>query len=575
MRSRLSFAALATTIVLVAGCVGAGSPEPSSSAAPAPSSTVAASTAGAPSSPSPTAITARLQSGGDTPLEGAFVSSVTSTPAGFVLIGVARTYGSAPSVVVSGSPDGRTWGRLDSTGLGSSFSAIAVGPLGWVASQQIAASPPSTGTTSVLWFSTDGISWQQLPDQAGLATSSLDAVSQSPISAGPQGFAIVGAGDAGNAVPAVWLSGDGRTWRQASALNGLGIDQVLDLPMGYVAVSSAGAAEFSANGTSWQDLSTDPGSPFGANVGLMLTSVGSTLSVLRYGASGALEIFSGDLGNDAGSSHVTWQHSATADAAFAGANASAAASSNAGALVLGYDRKSLAPIAWTSPDGSTWHRTMLDPATFGGGIPGLIAASGSARTSSFVAIGARTNTAGDMRAQVWRSDDGTAWSAAGGDLLGVLPAAPTGPCPATTPTAVEGFLAMAPSLWPVCFGIHTLRVRGYIADCGGCGGVTNEQASPAWLLDPLGYSAFWLSPAVVPADTGHGGFGVMINPAHPVTVPQVQTHVELTGHFDDPAAATCRVWSNPGGFGLVEPREQTVAACKQAFVVTAIRKLPA
>lgn len=91
-------------------------------------------------------------------------------------------------------------------------------------------------------------------------------------------------------------------------------------------------------------------------------------------------------------------------------------------------------------------------------------------------------------------------------------------------------------------------------------------------LDPLGYSAFWLSPAVVQADTGNDGFGVMINPAHPVTVPAANTHVELTGHFDDPAATTCRAWS---GGGPVLPREQTVASCRQAFVVTAIRRLPA
>jgi len=498
---------------------------------------------------------------------------VVSTPTGYALLGNVRQDGSSPPVILSGSSDGRSWNNVDASAFGPGFSAIAASPLGWVASAQIDAGAPSAGTRSVLWFSTDGISWQQLPDQAGLAHMELDA-SSGTLSAGPPGFAITGSViTAGNSGPAAWISRDGRTWTRVDAQGGTGFERILVLPSGFVGLaSSVGSAEFSTDGTSWRDLSKDPDSPFGPNSrSAFVTSVGSTVIVLRYGPTGALEIFGGDLGNGAGSTHVSWHHNSTADAAFAGTDASAAATSSAGALVLGYDLKSLAPIAWTSADGLAWRRTALDPATFGGGVPGLIAGS-STGVASFVAIGARVNSAGVVRPQIWRSDDGTAWSAAGGDILGVLPAAPTGPCPATTPTAVEDFLAMAPSLWPVCFGSRTLKVRGYIADCGGCGGATNEQASPTWLLDPLGYSAFWLSPAVVQADTGHGGFGVMINPAHPVTVPSTNTHVELSGHFDDPAATTCRVWS---GGGPVLPRDQTVAACKQAFVVTAIRKLPA
>ena len=67
----------------------------------------------------------------------------------------------------------------------------------------------------------------------------------------------------------------------------------------------------------------------------------------------------------------------------------------------------------------------------------------------------------------------------------------------------------------------------------------------------------------------------MIDPAHPLAIPPVGTHVELTGHFDDPAAATCRMVPLPGAIGPVVPQARTVALCRQAFVATAIRKVGA
>ena len=132
---------------------------------------------------------------------------------------------------------------------------------------------------------------------------------------------------------------------------------------------------------------------------------------------------------------------------------------------------------------------------------------------------------------------------------------------------------MAPSLWPACFGNATLQITGYVAECG-CGGVTNSQGRPAWLIDSLGFAPFYLAPAVVQAETGPGGFGFRIDPAHPVTVPAPGTHVEVSGHFDDPAAATCRVFPNPGAIGPVLPNAQTIAICRQAFVVSTLRTLP-
>jgi hypothetical protein len=122
-----------------------------------------------------------------------------------------------------------------------------------------------------------------------------------------------------------------------------------------------------------------------------------------------------------------------------------------------------------------------------------------------------------------------------------------------------------------CFGHDALTIEGFVTGCGGCGGTSAVAGSPSWLLDPLGYSAFWLAGAVVPASTGGGGFGVWIDPAHPIAIPAAGTHVFLTGHFDDPAAATCQLvplvrlsvpLPNPG---------DAVATCRRSFVASKIR----
>jgi hypothetical protein len=512
-------------------------------------------------------------------LEAADVASLIPTPGGFALLGTDyRADGSAPGFLISGSADGSRWSQLVSP-TGPAFDAIAGNELGWVAETS-----ENDGTTqaTTLWVSADGSSWVALPPAAGLQSANLHGFgSDAPITAGPRGFAIVGTRpEVGGSVADVWISRDGMAWAEATALKDRGFDQVLVLPNGFVAIANGccvgfrGAA-FSSDGLSWHDLSIDQGpSPDTADEsGAMVEAIGSTLAILRPGPGGDVEVITVDLANAADQASVSWERRISADATFTGAGISGFASSGDRLLVLGYDRETFDPITWTSNDAIAWHRTELDAGAFGGGVPHQVALSGAAGSRSITAVGYRTNGAGDTRRQLWRSDDGATWSETGGDLLGVPPVAPTGPCPATTPIAVEDFLAMPPALWPRCFGDQVLRIRGVTAECG-CGGVTTEQGSPAWLIDPLGYSDVYLSPRVVAADTGIGGLTIRINPANPLTVPPAGTYVELTGHFADPAAATCRIHPNSFFFGPVPPRGAVVARCEQTFVVTGIRTLP-
>ena len=576
MRSKSVLAAIALTTMVAVGCSAASSPLPSDTANPS-----AGASASAPPSSSPTSTTITLGLTGQDPMESANVGSLVPTPSGFAALGNEyKADGTSPTFVVSGTADGSTWTRLAVSPGGSLFSAMAGGPLGWVGATEDR-SGPSVATT--LWFSSDGTTWEALPDQAGIGTISLQGFgSLAPITAGPRGFAIAGWKTiGGNSVAGVWVSRDGRTWTEATALSDKGFDQVLVLPDGFLAVANAccgglSAAEFSTDGVAWRDLSVDSGSPFGASYegGALITATGSTVVILRLGESGNIEVVTGSFAINAGRAGIYWKHDVEADNTFAGVSVSAMTSSGGNLGVVGYDRTTLAPITWTSTDARSWHRTNLEASTFGGGVPSQVAMSGAAGSTSIAAVGYRVNSAGDIRPELWHSNDGSTWSAVDGDLLGILPVAPTGPCPGTTPTAIEDFLAMAPSLWPVCFGSQTLKIRGVTANCE-CGGTTDQQGSPAWLIDSLGFSDVYLVPRVVPAATNGAGLTVRINPAHPVQIPAAGTYVELTGHFADPAAAaTCRIYSNPGAFGPVVPKGRTVALCEQTFVLTGIRTLP-
>jgi hypothetical protein len=118
-----------------------------------------------------------------------------------------------------------------------------------------------------------------------------------------------------------------------------------------------------------------------------------------------------------------------------------------------------------------------------------------------------------------------------------------------------------------------MRVRGFVAGCGGCGDVSSFTTDPSWLFDPLGYSAFWLAATPPAPETDNIATGVEIDPGQPLTVPPIGTRVELTGHFADPAATSCRIIPRPGYVGGLAPAVSAVARCMRAFVATGIRRL--
>ncbi len=553
--------AVAACLVAVAACQAAASPNPSIHPTTAPAPTTAGTAIPVSETAAPTG---ELLLPSRDRITEASIDTLITTADGFLASGTTSTFTSA--ILATGSADGLTW-----QGLGADdvfhhpLNGIATGPLGWVAAEWIDTPADVAGIGAVLWHSDDGQRWVRVPDQADLGTSF-----PGPVVAGPWGFAMLGQAvdSGGTSAPRAWVSRDGLAWRQMPPLGWM-ISSLVAINDGILAIGAEGSA-ITADGTAWVDLGPLPSGQLGEVV--VAASMGSDVLAILTGTRGAF-VWRGTVGGTPSKPTLTWQD-ANLNVAPDAVTLTALATGPLGALVLGFDRETLRPITWVSSDGWSWSRADLDEGAFGGGVPTLAAVGDHA----FVVLGWYGNEGGNVVARPWTSTDGLRWEGSQPEQLGVLPGLPSGPCLAD-PTEAAQLIAMAGSYptipeakWTFCFGDRELVLRGYVADCGGCGGETPYVGIPEWLLSPLGYAQFWLLGAPPSQEGGGLSISVQIDPRHPVSVPDVGAHVRVTGHFDDPAAQQCRLIPTIAGAAL-PPAGATIATCRHQFVVTAIKVL--
>lgn len=544
-------------VLLTAACETGTSPSPGGSASP-----------GVPTTPSPApSVPAATPSPSFTVLP-VFTDAITdaafdtllATADGFVAAGASLKADGVP-LMADGSADGRTWQGLAADEVfGGPLAGLAVGPLGWVAAEQVATTEgPGAGTA--LWHSPDGRRWERLADQADLGHSF-----PGPVSAGAWGFAMLGQAidSGGTSFPAAWVSRDGRTWRLTPASMAYP-ERVLVLD-DRVVLLGQGSAAFTLDGSTWIDAGPVPGGE-GIEIGV---AAGLGTAVLASFAAPGSRLWRGTFVGAGSDVSLDWEPAGLPGEGSLGL--AGVATGPLGALVVGFDRSSFLPIAWAATDGRAWQRADLDAGAFGGGVPSLLAVG----TESFVALGWDVSEGGDSVARAWTSQDGLRWSRSESDALGELPGPPSRECPSSVPTKAAELIAMVdayPSVpgavWPFCFENRTLTLEGYVGQCDGCGGASNYVGSPDWLLDALGYADFWLGASA--GDWGPGTISVQVDPERPVTIPAVGARVRVTGHFDDAAASTCRLV--PYGDAAVPPAGATVATCRRQFVVTAITVL--
>jgi hypothetical protein len=141
-------------------------------------------------------------------------------------------------------------------------------------------------------------------------------------------------------------------------------------------------------------------------------------------------------------------------------------------------------------------------------------------------------------------------------------------CP-TTPMTVDQLLAADRS----CFGAESIGVTGWLAEPWGVGGYASGIV-PSWLGEGLTGNALWLKPrgadGCVADDDCQFAF-LHVQPGVGPSLAPLERWVRVTGHYDDPLSTTC-YWNR-----VNDPKtpEQSVAACREAFVVTTVTGLPA
>jgi hypothetical protein len=165
------------------------------------------------------------------------------------------------------------------------------------------------------------------------------------------------------------------------------------------------------------------------------------------------------------------------------------------------------------------------------------------------------------------------------------PSDPRASAPARTPSAEcinppVDLLTLINQTDPVaCYGDMPITVE---AEVGGIGAIDCAALEPAWFS-----CGSWVSLQPIAAQAGTGGF-VLAATTGPNARPQLYVAIHpdalaasanamgrplrVTGHYDDPAAQTCR--QPEGAFGgPTDPPEVVIAWCRSLFVLTAFDNL--
>jgi hypothetical protein len=131
-------------------------------------------------------------------------------------------------------------------------------------------------------------------------------------------------------------------------------------------------------------------------------------------------------------------------------------------------------------------------------------------------------------------------------------------CPAE-PITVDVLAETLPFALVECFGRREITVKGTVIT--GFGGYIVGEFEPSWLAHPNSFA------------------GAISTATHPFfySMPSGPTHfvdgqrIQITGHYDDPAAAECHM--APGNPPVAEPNSLARMACQSRFVATEIKAL--
>ncbi len=490
----------------------------------------------------------------------AHLDGLAAGDSGFLAWGeAARRSDDVARPVVVASEDGITWRRaaMPEPALGelaAGNALVAWGPAGWL----LAITNPEAPTAS-FWQSPDGISWTSLAGPEYLRPNALVG--------GPAGYLM----DANSLVPCAvdqteslcdgparrLLSPDGQSWQEADVPdNGeatLGDVSVGSTFLEWRATSDRTTIFASPNGRVWRQVGGNL--PNSANDAPLIATVGGQIvTVLTDYATGDQTVWRGSLPL----ASLSWERQSGAESTLAGVAITNIASDGSVLILLGHDWADATPRLFSSTDGRTFTAISIAEAFAGAGPSRLV---GGAR--GFAAVGSRY-TAADENPVLWSAPDGIDWRTESQPVLGIVDSPIVGACP-PLPASMVDWLLVPTSTAVACFGTAEITFTAWRTDAEGCGGFFPGSFEPDWLARP--YAGIPL--VLTPFETPYGGCGSAVPRPTLTSLPPTQHWIRITGHYDDPAAETCRwiperpyagVYVSPGYFPWT---------CRSKFVATA------
>ena len=446
------------------------------------------------------------------------------------------------SLLIVSSTDGARWQMADTSAMGSAYIAgIADGPAGWLAA---ITTFPADGSIPLysLWHSDDGLAWQPLGSFPG------DLMQ---LSGAPDGYALLTASGRGGVL---WQSVDGVTWRELTnaALPRAGPwSQITNVSRGFLAHDERGLSLFSRDGATWIPADDGPG---GQLVHVIETWDG--LLAVDESPAGVPRTWHGTIGTRA----VTWQHRAEMDATLEGSRIAALVPDGDQGLAIGWNTATGEAVAWRMSVAG-WRPEPFPHAEMGG-VPTVVAA-GPAGT---VAVGYRPSLSGINPIFWHRGPRADGWEPEASPVIAPAPDPATDRCQ-PLPSDALSFASLDVPLTVACHGDAPISFRAYAIDCRDCfGGAPDDHNDPAWLAD---YATAPLP--ISPVDSGYWlGTPLALRPPLAFDPAWGGHEIEITGHFDDPAAASCTWRPGPttGPWRMVP--QEIVNGCRLRFAVTSV-----
>ncbi len=371
----------------------------------------------------------------------------------------------------------------------------------------------------------------------------------------PAGYLFHTATDRSSWRETLFFSVDGVNWHEVDAGLGHQSIQIAGTPLGFYAWNTDGCcpvlAAFSTDGFTWSPVTGGP-----RDIGLQFAATDDRWFATEMDrATGSVRAWLGSVADG----QLAWQLMSLSAAPFENAVVTRLVATGAEAIAFGWDRSSAAPLTWVIT-GERWSRAAL-PDDFDG-IPRVAAAG----PRGVVLVGYQPSGPYE-NPRVWRrTDDGT-WLPEADPLLAAITGPSTDQC-APPPTDALEFVLVDRGTAAFCYGSRSISFRAWSSRCDGCWGTSEVVADPKWLVQ-AGANQLWLAPI----ESASSSTAVVLPPSF-VAEPADEwlgAWLELTGHFDDPAAAGCTYEPPPEELPYWSGPRSVIESCRQQFVVTAVQ----